>query len=74
MTEIYQAVDANLYGPVSVTNINNENTKITIDVKKSIAMIWKEEEELLIRIRNRIIETVENLSQTRQGHEKLSDN
>ena len=62
MAKIYQDVDAKIFGPVNVTDFN-ENTKSNVDQNKNIETIWKEEKELMIRGRNRIIEKVKDIRQ-----------
>ena len=57
MAKIYQDVDVKIFGPVNVTDFN-ENTKSNVDQNKNIETIWKEEKELMIRGRNRIIKKV----------------
>ena len=79
MAKIYQDVDVKIFGPVNVTDFN-ENTKSNVDQNKNIETIWKEEKELMIRGRNRIIEKVKDIRQnfskavttgTRSGSGKL---
>ena len=53
----WQTVDVKIFGPVNVTDFN-ENTKSNVDQNKNIETIWKEEKELMIRGRNRIIKKV----------------
>ena len=62
MAEIYQDVDAKISGPVNVTDFN-ENTKSNADQNKNIETIWKEEKELMIRGRNRIIKKMKDIRQ-----------
>ena len=62
MAKIYQDVDVKIFGPVNVTDFN-ENTKSNVDQNKNIETIWKEEKELMIRGRNRIIEKVKDIRQ-----------
>ena len=62
MAKIYQDVDAKIFGPVNVTDFN-ENTKSNVDQNKNIETIWKEEKELMIRDRNRIIGKVKDIRQ-----------
>ena len=62
MVKIYQDVDVKIFGPVNVTDFN-ENTKSNVDQNKNIETIWKEEKELMIRGRNRIIEKVKDIRQ-----------
>ena len=57
MAKIYQDVDVKIFRPVNVTDFN-ENTKSNVDQNKNIETIWKEEKELMIRSRNRIIKKV----------------
>ena len=52
-----------IFGPVNVTDFN-ENTKSNVDQNKNIETIWKEEKELMIRSRNRIIEKVKDIRQS----------
>ena len=63
MAESYQDVDVKIFGPVNVTDFN-ENTKRIDQNKKYIKMIWKKEKELMIRGRNRIIEKVKDIRQS----------
>ena len=63
MAKIYQDVDVKIFGPVNVTDFN-ENTKSNVDQNKNIETIWKEEKELMIRSRNRIIEKVKDIRQS----------
>ena len=46
-----------IFGPVNVT-VFNKNTKSNVDRNNNIETIWKEEKELMIRGRNRIIKKV----------------
>ena len=62
MAEVYQDVDVKIFGPVNVTDFN-ENTKSNADQNKNIETIWKVEKELMIRGRNRIIEKVKGIRQ-----------
>ena len=62
MAEIYQDVDVKIFGPVKVTDFN-ENTKSNVDQNKNIETIWKEEKEFMIRGRNIIIEKVKDIRQ-----------
>ena len=62
MAEVYQDVDVKIFGPVNVTDFN-ENTKSNADQNKNIETIWKEEKELIIRGRNIIIEKVKEIHQ-----------
>ena len=62
MAESYKDVDVKIFGPVNVTDFN-ENTK-SIDQNKNIKMIWKKEKELMIRGKNRIIEKVKDIRQS----------
>ena len=62
MAKIYQDVDVKIFGPVNVTDFN-ENTKSNVDQNKNIETIWKEEKELMIRGRNGIIEKVKDIPQ-----------
>ena len=59
----WQTVDVKIFGPVNVTDFN-ENTKSNVDQNKNIETIWKEEKELMIRSRNRIIEKVKDIRQS----------
>ena len=68
-----------IFGPVNVT-VFNKNTKSNVDRNNNIETIWKEEKELMIRGRNRIIEKVKDIRQnfskavttgTRSGSGKL---
>ena len=62
MAEIYQDVDVKIYGPVNVTDFN-EDTKSNMHQNKNIITISKEEKELMIRDKNRIIGKVKDISQ-----------
>ena len=62
MAKIYQDIDVKIFGPVNVTDFN-ENTKSNVDQNKNIETIWKEEKELMIRDRNRIIGKVKDIRQ-----------
>ena len=62
MAEICQDVDVKIFGPVNVTDFN-ENTKSNADQNKNIETIWNEEKELIIRGRNIIIEKVKEIHQ-----------
>ena len=48
-----------IFGPVNVT-VFNKNTKSNVDRNNNIETIWKEEKELMIRGRNRIIKKVKD--------------
>ena len=60
MTEIYQDVDVKIFGPANATDFD-ENTKSNVYQNKNIETNWKEEKELMIRGRNRIIEKVKDI-------------
>ena len=62
MAKTYQDIDVKIFGPVNVTDFN-ENTKSSVDQNKNIETIWKEEKELMIRDRNRIIGKVKDIRQ-----------
>ena len=62
MAKICQDVDVKIFGPVNVTDFN-ENTKSNLDQNKNIETIWKEEKEPMIIGRNRIIEKVKDICQ-----------
>ena len=62
MAEIYQDFDVKIFGPVNVTDFN-ENTKSNADQNKNIETIWKVEKELMIRGRNRIIKKAKDIRQ-----------
>ena len=62
MAKIYQNVDVKIFGQVNVTDFN-KNTKSNVDQNKNIETIWKEEKELMIRGRNRIIKKVKDICQ-----------
>ena len=62
MTEIYQDVDVKIFGPANATDFD-ENTKSNVYQNKNIETNWKEEKELMIRGRNRIIEKVKDICQ-----------
>lgn len=53
----------NMFGPVNVADFRDENTKSNIDQNKIIKPIWKEETDLMIRGRSRIIEKVKDIHQ-----------
>ena len=61
--EIYQNIDVKMFESVNVTDFSNENTKSNIDQNKRIEMIWKEEKELMIRGRGRIIKKMKYIHQ-----------
>ena len=60
--ETCQDVDVKTFGPVNVTDFN-KNTKSNVDRNNNIETIWKEEKELMIRCRNRIIKKVKDIRQ-----------
>ena len=62
MGKLYQDVDVKIFGPVNVTDFN-VNTKSNVDQNKNIEAIWKEEKELMIKYRTRIIEKVKTICQ-----------
>ena len=62
MAKICQDVDVKIFGPVNVTDFN-ENTKSNVDQNKNIETIWKEEKEPMIIGRNRIIDKVKDICQ-----------
>ena len=53
----------NIFRPVNVADFSDENTKSNIDQNKIIKPIWKEETDLMIRGRNKIIEKVKYIYQ-----------
>ena len=63
MAEIYQGVDVKIFAPFNVTDFNG-NTKSNIDQNKIRETICKEDKELMIRGRNRIIEKVKDIRQS----------